>query len=625
MIKNKKLKIYIEELFYSLAEALQHNPNFWEKILPSPKEFAETLLERNKDRILNSPPEEAKAIVKSLFTFTRIHYHMEAYLKTQLKKYLTQDDPFQAMLDDKQWGNGYHLFVLLVTTVKLSRLDLDHFLAVEFDPIQMYEHDWPHWEDYPVHQELISTFYADYFPKKVEPGLRMFLDPQFKDGTIVAGLNILLDISHERKPTREEPFWKNAYSNENWILKLKGHTDGRLHISVNLSASKSRIRTAVRELLKELGPRDTVPTPKFSPETWELSYEIYVLRQEERLKFAEIASRVGKSEDWVEELHKEIWEYLHQPEKYGTVRSRGETHVPITEKTHMSLEDAENIHARMQIVGPGGKQTPRQMWDDQQGSIFSTSPSEEDKVLTTTFDNWCKRTGNTNSCMEFRGKRAKGWVKHEEDCDKCPHFFFDSYISEPPKKTAKDHEIVRCSGPESRRSENGYTQCKFDRGHPRCLTCTQTPPPSTYTTGQVEPDVTYVKRSPIPPTHPCTGKVVIRVKESEFKTPYPPKYSEDPPKFVKITEYMRFHDEFGMTRAQDLEIQAECISEHGVITCPPQEAPELVDHEIKEKDKIRNIASGGTGQYSLAFTLPKDQLESLLINKIDHRAKITNP
>lgn len=74
--KTTKLETHLKELFYNLAEPLRDNPAMWEKILPTPEEYAESVIESKRERIQNSSPKERDALLQSLVIGALLFYRM---------------------------------------------------------------------------------------------------------------------------------------------------------------------------------------------------------------------------------------------------------------------------------------------------------------------------------------------------------------------------------------------------------------------------------------------------------------------------------------------------------------------------------------------------------------------
>jgi hypothetical protein len=161
----------------------------------------------------------------------------------------------------------------------------------------------------------------------------------------------------------------------------------------------------------------------------------------------------------------------------------------------------------------------------------------------------------------------------------------------------------------------------------------------------MESNEPYTRRSVFPPTHPGTGKKgypefdYVNVGYLQFMS-YRDWRHHRVLKQVALTLGLHYErgdwGEKGVTRVppreKELEMQAEYIAKHGIAaTCPMKVAEgfgpgwgwdiaygPMSDEPVKKEIII--IASSAS-QYSLAFTLPKDQLEWLIVNLIDQRAE----
>jgi len=118
-----------------------------------------------------------------------------------------------------------------------------------------------------------------------------------------------------------------------------------LIVSINCNAGKMKIRRALKELLEKFSPRDKKCTPKFSPDTWETDYQIYVLHHEEGFTFKEIAAKLNMPASTVKSAFQRIYKHIHQTDEYGTAETRGELSVDITKGLLVPLAEAEAEYA----------------------------------------------------------------------------------------------------------------------------------------------------------------------------------------------------------------------------------------------------------------------------------------
>jgi hypothetical protein len=682
MSKKKRLTTQesnLKELFLKFVEALKYNPDLWDQILEGDEVYWDLLFsEREYSDVFGSfSLKEQLRIAHRLSHHVKLRTSSLKTLRAVFDHHLAQPDPFQSFLESKHpSATEYQLRWLLSRTLAVGGAqDCGHLFAAYVDPMQEIQADHYGWKaDVPGLKVKLDCKYPD---KTILNQLGMILDqyllPAYRENPLWAHIYDPAVVQISTKKAKRPIFE---------ITEIAGRCPEDLDdgfslvvLRINMNAGKEVILYGVELLLKEhLGPRDTEKARRFGNkqiETMELGFEVWQLEDGGK-SYEEIAALLDKPLSTIKDHLSRAHKHLTQKER-GTIRIRkqeddicpdcGDKH-PFEHDLYIEkdgkkvlrdqfkrgdgnwiekrgmphIDDAigerGEVGRATELGGFGAKHTPSgivgrddENVDDPSFYDWAWEHSHWEVTPNTRFDNWGKRTGNTNTCMELRGKKARGFYLHKEDCRKCPHFFFDSMISEAPK-TAKDQPLIRCSGKESGRSKNGYIECKFKPSHIRCLDCDQTYPPSTYTTGAIEHSqphlrsATYTKRSPFPETHPGTGKLVRRA--GGYTTSHPEEHELDPPRFVKIDEYMYFYRS-GLTREQELEMQAEYIEKHGTAPhCPMEDqrtAFDLVEKEpVKKKINILKW-SFLQGQHSLASTLRKDLLEQFLVNQIDQPAK----
>jgi hypothetical protein len=357
-----------------------------------------------------------------------------------------------------------------------------------------------------------------------------------------------------------------------------------LIVSINFDAGKTKIRKALDKLLKELSPRDTKPTPKFSPDTWETDYQIYVLHHEEGFTFKEIAAKLNMPASTVKSAFQRIYKHIHQTDEYGTAETRGELSVDITKGLLVPLDEAEAEYARSQILGGlGNKMAPSGAYEDEGGDFLVQEP-KQDPV-----------TGFFKLCNEIAPRTPRIYALREE--------------------------------------------CVYLPGSEACSTCTPWRNSETFV-GNMD-GIPYFRRKFLPLTYPGTSKIINSIIQPDMVAEEKQKGHVD----VGYKEYMaywdwkhhwlleqiafargyyydyRYKDAWGeklhsdLPRKEELSLQAEYVEKHGTVRSSPWEPPR------EEDDVAVRIVPHSSGQYSLAFTLRKDLLEWLIVSQIDQRAK----
>jgi hypothetical protein len=496
--KKKRLSLterYLKELHVKFIEVLKYNPDFWEGLAFS---LSAGL----------GGTEEAKLSLRII---------------------IEQHDSFESLLNAfSHWP--YDKYMLYFMLTGCFAVDNEHLLAAFVDPLQRIRNE----EGLP----------------DGNPGLNIVFNMRYENALLSGLVDVIL--GHYYEPIyKVDPCWRNIYDDSDWVLETLFAYPFLMKVRVNLSAGKIKIRKAVRELLEKLSPRETEPTPRLRPDTWELRYQVYYLYREEGLSFEEIAPTVGKSYQRVQSLYMEAYEYLHQ-EDYGTKRTRGETDVKLSERSFVPLEDAENMYTKMQLLGAGSTHFSKQEWDDQKGTI-TTPPLVREKYR---LCQECKVTPGTEGC----------WG---------------------------------------------------------CITWKN----STSFHGNME-GVPYFRRIFLPPTYPGTG--YKGYPEFDYV-----KVGHQKRLILRDWRWWRFFEQMavtwgyscvdgiigkrefqeGLTREEELSLQAGYISQNGVTLLDPHEAPK------PPKGRKMEIIASSASQYSLAFTLRPDLLEWLIVIQIDQRAK----
>jgi hypothetical protein len=305
-------------------------------------------------------------------------------------------------------------------------------------------------------------------------------------------------------------------------------------LKIDFSAGKVEIQKAVKTLLKKLGPRDTEPDTRFGPkqiETRRLGYEIYRLN-ERNLSFEQIALQIGKPLSTVRDLHRRAWEHIHQKER-STKRARrqdnGEEYpfdddLYYVKNGRIVWKDQIDRGDGRSIEGHNMPSLDDVAWD--RGEFYSSkhlggpgarhTPSEkvdyEDEE--STFFDW-------KSEYAERGKAFDRWSRRYGRLSECiePHPGTDPFVK-------------------------GYAECKRVPGSEGCSGCYQ-----------AIPRVYYAKDLKAWRIEP--GKAVPR-KGKKCDTSH----------YANIENVIRL----GVTRGQELELQAKYISETVITECPDKVA-----------------------------------------------------
>jgi hypothetical protein len=253
------------------------------------------------------------------------------------------------------------------------------------------------------------------FPNKMSPlywsvnhntGVMFHLNLRFPDKKITEAIDGCLEyfLSHEGRRFLDWLGYRPQLADGQALEVIRNPGKGpygqdlessMLVVSIDFNAGKMRIRKELKELLKKFSSRDTESTPKFYPNTWELAYEIYRLHRYEGFKFKEISLMLNIPESTVKSAFQRVYLHIHQEDEYGTAETRGELSVNIAERSPISLEDAETIYARAQILGGiGNKMAPSAAYE-------STKLSWKADLKERAFDsdqNWRKRFGQGGEC-----------------------------------------------------------------------------------------------------------------------------------------------------------------------------------------------------------------------------------
>ena len=525
------------------------------------------------------------------------------------------------------------------------------------------------------HPELIIDLLIhllNRFPNKMLPlywlvnhnaGVMFHLDLLFTDNVIMKAINRHLEffLSPAVQKTLDPQGWRPQLADGQVLEVIRNPGKGpynenpessMLIVSIDFNSGKTKIRKELAELLKKLSPRNTKSTPRFHRDAWEGGYEVLNLYLQE-LSFEQIAARLGKPYNTVYGLFRHIVEYIHQRE-WGTKRQRrqesGEEY-PFDDDLYYlkdgeivwkdqfkrgdgkwiggtsNLDDAEKEIAGRGLLGGAGcgrKAAHIVGRDDEGGTFFNEGMDETwEEAELTRFDNWGRKFGNTNTCMDALPPPEE-YTPLIPDGRTEAQKLRDKYIRTPAYIT-------------------GYNNCKFHPGSERCSTCNQAYPQANYVKGSIE-GCTYYKRKALPPIYTNEsqnlyrefGEVLIyliscliRLKilheeELRLQSEYIASngVTKGPWRVAK-----NFGPRWGWRTQYWPKTKIKCADCRHIIGCDEicEDVQNWVSKNFRPTKKRVNSRQWVhlTGQHSQTFTMSKELLEDLLIKLIDHQKIFT--
>jgi hypothetical protein len=563
-IIKKQTEAHLHESYFRFIKVQQCNPDYWVRKLRyddfDDSKFMIAMAERARDagRMSEEAFEEFK---RELGGLTIAKVYLREKLGSEIESYISEGDPILSIKE--QLKPPLELLVDLFTyvfnpfpneklPVSLSGKGPDFKIDLRFTDNKI--------------MEAIGR-YLGYFLSPVGQRVLDFWDyrPQVADGQV---LEVIRDPG-------KGPYGPDLESS-------------MLIVSINFDAGKMKIREELKGELKKFSLRDTVPTPKFSKETWIRDYEIYRLRHDEGWKFPDIATKLARPKSTVESAFKRIFLHIHQRDEYGTKETREGLKVDITKGLLVPLDEAEVEYVRMQMLGGfGNKMAASGAYEDKEGDFIVQEPQQDPLGY-----------------YKFCNPDVSDLVKPIP----LPSFF--------------------------------YSTCKYKPGSEACLTCTPWRKSETFI-GNME-GILYFRRKFLPPRYPGSGKIAggiiqpdmvgkeLRKKEKPshvnvghnnrylaywewkhhwlleqiaFARGYYYDYRAEPYPWRE-----KHHPD--LLRKDESVLQADYIEEHEIVPHCPWEPPKEEDNGAIE------IVPQSSSDYSLSFNQRCDHMESAMIDLI---------